>query len=230
MVNNFFDSLNPGGYLFIGHSESLTSICDRFETVEVDGVFLYRKPRARRHVSFDEVLAARQRRRRRSSGPVAIASDDSVSEQRPARRRPSSRYRESRRQRAHGRWGCREAYRLLEEGRPTEAREAADEALALDPASIEALIVRAYTHADDGDLDAAIDEARRVLEIDPLSASAYYILGLIYQRQGDQDAALDAFSARSTSTAISCLPISTSRISTSRAARSTMPAESTATR
>ena len=61
VVNNLFESLNPGGYLFIGHSETLTSISDRFEVVEIDGVFLYRKPRPRRYVTFDEVLASRQR-------------------------------------------------------------------------------------------------------------------------------------------------------------------------
>ncbi|MBT9154945.1 MAG: putative biofilm formation methyltransferase WspC [Firmicutes bacterium] len=47
VVQNFYDSLNPGGYLFIGHSETLTSISDRFDPVEIDGVFLYRKPRER---------------------------------------------------------------------------------------------------------------------------------------------------------------------------------------
>jgi chemotaxis protein methyltransferase CheR len=197
VVNNFFDSLNPGGYLFIGHSESLTSICDRFETVEVDGVFLYRKPRPRRRVSFDEVVAAR------ASNRPASASERSAragaagprSEKVPAESAAADREMPS--------VGAPDsevvaqmvvlAYQLLEEGRPTEARAAADAALAQDPASIEALIVRAYTHADDGDLDAAIGEARRVLEIDPQVASAHYILGLIYQRQGDQDSALEAF-------------------------------------
>ena len=29
VVDNFYESLNPGGYLFIGHSETLTSISDR---------------------------------------------------------------------------------------------------------------------------------------------------------------------------------------------------------
>ena len=179
VVNNFYEALNPGGYLFIGHSESLTSICDRFETVEVGGVFLYRKPRPRRFVTFDEVLADRKRARQKAS--VAAASSRATSEPFGAKREDP----------VAGLVG--EAYRLLEDGRPAEAREAADQAVALDPSSVEALIVRAYTHADDGDLDAAIDEARRVLKIDPLSASAHYILGLIYQRQGEQDAALEAF-------------------------------------
>ncbi|MBN2404543.1 MAG: protein-glutamate O-methyltransferase CheR, partial [Coriobacteriia bacterium] len=48
VVSNYYNSLNEGGYLFIGHSETLTSISDQFEPVEVGGVFLYRKTRTRK--------------------------------------------------------------------------------------------------------------------------------------------------------------------------------------
>jgi chemotaxis protein methyltransferase CheR len=34
LVNNFFDSLSKGGYFFIGHSESLTSLTHHFKYVE----------------------------------------------------------------------------------------------------------------------------------------------------------------------------------------------------
>jgi chemotaxis protein methyltransferase CheR len=51
VVDNFYDSLNPGGYLFIGHSETLSGISNRFESVEVGGVFLYRKPVRRLHAT-----------------------------------------------------------------------------------------------------------------------------------------------------------------------------------
>jgi chemotaxis protein methyltransferase CheR len=48
VLHRFFESLNPGGYLFIGHSETLAAVSDEFEPVEIDGVFLYRKPKPRR--------------------------------------------------------------------------------------------------------------------------------------------------------------------------------------
>jgi len=194
VVNNFFESLNPGGYLFVGHSETLTSISDRFEVVEVDGVFLYRKPRPRRHVSFDEVLAQRRTAKRNAGSGEAMrtgaAPPSGIAE--PDAREHAGEEVEG--QESGSVAGLvAESYQLLEQGRPLEARKSADRALALDPESIEALIVRAYTHADDGDLDAAMDEARRVLEIDPLVAAAHYIVGLIFQRQGDQDSAIEAF-------------------------------------
>jgi chemotaxis protein methyltransferase CheR len=40
LVNRIADNLNPGGYLFIGHSESLFRVTDRFELV---GKTIYRK-------------------------------------------------------------------------------------------------------------------------------------------------------------------------------------------
>ena len=197
VVNNLFDSLNPGGYLFIGHSESLTSISDRFEVVEVNGVFLYRKPRSRRHISFGEAAAARERGGPAPFGKRALrpgmatswpetASGFSARDVGKPQATPKSESESVVELVA-------EAYQLLEAGKPIEARQAADRALVWDPECVEALIVRAYTHADDGDLDSAIQEVRRVLRIDPLKAAAHYILGLIYQRQGDQDAATEAF-------------------------------------
>jgi chemotaxis protein methyltransferase CheR len=40
LVNRIADNLNPGGYLFIGHSESLFRVNDKFELV---GKTIYRK-------------------------------------------------------------------------------------------------------------------------------------------------------------------------------------------
>lgn len=69
VVDNFYDSLNPGGYLFIGHSETLTGISERFETVELDGVFVYRKP-GERHT---RARAASHTRETATTTPEAAA-------------------------------------------------------------------------------------------------------------------------------------------------------------
>ncbi|MCB8883662.1 protein-glutamate O-methyltransferase CheR [Acidisoma cellulosilytica] len=39
-----FDSLNPGGYLCLGHTESMARISDRFELVRLDDAIVYRRP------------------------------------------------------------------------------------------------------------------------------------------------------------------------------------------
>lgn len=46
VVRMFYDRLHPGGFLMLGHSESLLHMQTDFETVQIDGVLAYRKPLA----------------------------------------------------------------------------------------------------------------------------------------------------------------------------------------
>jgi chemotaxis protein methyltransferase CheR len=46
VVNHLFESLKPGGYLVIGHSESLRGIYDGFATVRSAGTVVYQRPEA----------------------------------------------------------------------------------------------------------------------------------------------------------------------------------------
>lgn len=43
VIKKFYDLLNPGGYLFIGHSESLHGISDSFKLVHFERALAYRK-------------------------------------------------------------------------------------------------------------------------------------------------------------------------------------------
>ena len=44
VVEYFYDSLNPGGYIFLGHSESILRITKAFEIVYFDNNIAFRKP------------------------------------------------------------------------------------------------------------------------------------------------------------------------------------------
>jgi chemotaxis protein methyltransferase CheR len=44
LMDRFLVGLRPGGLLFLGYSESLFKVYDRFEMIEVDGAFVYRRP------------------------------------------------------------------------------------------------------------------------------------------------------------------------------------------
>jgi chemotaxis protein methyltransferase CheR len=44
VINSLYDSLVPGGYLFLGHSESIGRITAAFELQSVDGFLCYRRP------------------------------------------------------------------------------------------------------------------------------------------------------------------------------------------
>ncbi len=44
LVQRFYDYLEPGGYLFLGHAESIAKVPVRFESIVVGDCMLYRKP------------------------------------------------------------------------------------------------------------------------------------------------------------------------------------------
>ena len=46
VVQRFFDVLEPGGYLFLGHSESLSKMPVKFQAIVLGDCILYRKPAA----------------------------------------------------------------------------------------------------------------------------------------------------------------------------------------
>jgi len=210
VVRNFYDALNPGGYLFIGHSETLTSISDQFEAVEAGGVFLYRKPAARHFVSFGEIVS------RRSA--ASRASKETGTRSRPARARQAAPAERSATARLEATAAAEtatlapaadlgrdpaaaaaateligRAHDLLEQAQAASALALAREAIVMDPSNTDAHLVAAFAHADLGQLDDAMAQAELVLRSYPLTAGARYILGIINQQRGDMDAALAEF-------------------------------------
>jgi chemotaxis protein methyltransferase CheR len=46
LIQRFYDTLEPGGYLFLGHSESLSKLPVKFQAIVLNDCILYRKPTA----------------------------------------------------------------------------------------------------------------------------------------------------------------------------------------
>lgn len=170
VVQNFYDSLNEGGYLFVGHSETLTSVNEKFEAVEIGGVFLYRKPVSRKAFAFGQTAPKTPRKARAATTAPAKspAAEKAAVAADPAATDP-----------------LEQARIDLKEGRPDRVLEIVDVVLAADPNNAEAHLLSAYVHADTGDYDEAMRASHRALAINPLLPVARYILGIIYQRQGD---------------------------------------------
>jgi chemotaxis protein methyltransferase CheR len=162
VVQNFFSSLNPGGYLFAGHSETLTSVSEVFEPVETGGVFLYRKSGPQPPPATRQEVSRRTAPRSGRSPAAAASSSDRLA---TARQR-------------------------LAEGRPVEALEQTRAALASDRNDADAHVVAAHAYADEGDYDRALEECDKALAINPLMPGARYLLGVIHHRQGDATGAI----------------------------------------
>jgi chemotaxis protein methyltransferase CheR len=46
LVQRFYDALEPGGYLFLGHSESISKMPGKFQAIVLGDCIMYRKPTA----------------------------------------------------------------------------------------------------------------------------------------------------------------------------------------
>ena len=46
LVQRFYDTLEPGGYFFLGHSESISKMPVKFQAIVLNDCILYRKPTA----------------------------------------------------------------------------------------------------------------------------------------------------------------------------------------
>ncbi|GAB4280431.1 MAG: protein-glutamate O-methyltransferase CheR [Coriobacteriia bacterium] len=170
VLANFYSSLNEGGYLFIGHSETLSGITDEFEPVEVGGVFLYRKPYGRASTIFAGFDSTYRRFRDALDRAEEPAQEDEAAEQEPARSVAEK---------------IELAKALLAEGRKEEAHILLEEATEEDPHDAHAHLLSAYVHADTGEYDVALEECEKALAANPLLPSARHVLGLIHLRRGE---------------------------------------------
>lgn len=188
LIARFYEWLPPGGLLFLGFSETLWNVFDRFRSREVDGAYVYYKELEadEQRRGADERRPARREERSIASRRRIIAGQRTVSGQRAAV--DSAPPAVSPGQDSADEILARSRL-LLDEGRAEEALEllrtippgSAHAALAL------TLVARA--HADRGNLEQAVAEVRRSLELDALNDEAYLLLGVIYGRQGAWQAA-----------------------------------------
>ncbi len=175
VVQNLFDSLNPGGYLFIGHSETLTTVSDKFEPVEIGGVFLYRKPQLRKSTTLSA----------RGGAERVTPTQERPSARVPARvRRPVEVDVASLQQQAE---------EASIAGGHSQVLELTAKILEVEPRNATAHLLAANAWADTGNLDAAYDECRKAISIDPLMASARYLLGIIHLRREERTLAISEF-------------------------------------
>lgn len=194
LMANLYDSLNEGGYLFIGFSETLWQIFDAFERVESGGTFFYRKGRAGRP----------RRPAKDTPRPRSVPGGRSVErplylgltpvEKRvraPARTKtradvPPPPSLETDAARQHYRQGINH----LRDGAYPEALAAFRAALQEEPNLVEAHCGIAQVHANQGRYEQAREACEQALELDDLAEEAYLLRGLIHRQTGEEDQAI----------------------------------------
>jgi chemotaxis protein methyltransferase CheR len=163
LIGRLHAALNDGGYLLLGHSESLWGMDQPFTLVEHDGVFCYRKPHA--DVQADAVPAAVSSARAARRDVVPFAD-------------PVSQYDR-----------CVEAFRG---GDWIRAEAGVRALLRVSPTCVPAHLLLAGIHAHLGRYADARDVAEQVLRLDAREAKAHLLLGMVAARAGRHDDAIAA--------------------------------------
>jgi len=149
LVQDLYGAVNDGGYLLLGHSESLWGPARGFTLVEHDGVFCYRN-----------------RRLSRTRIPAARAAAPAL----PSRSRPPE-------DTAGGRYErCLAAFRAESWA---VAEESLHELIASSPQFVPAYLLLGGVYAHRGRYPEADEQARHALRVNPLEARAHLLQGMI---------------------------------------------------
>jgi chemotaxis protein methyltransferase CheR len=200
-------ALAPGGYLFLGHAETLRGLSNEFHLRHTQGTFYYQRKASDEERRMPAGLARSELHANPSPGgpaiPIVEASDSWADVVRRAAERiehltgngpgasPSSPPSASTAPRTSPSWDLGRAFDLFRNDRFAEAltviRSLPPES-AVDP---DVLLLRAVLLAHGGDLSEAERVCADLLALDDLNAGAHYLLAICREGLGDRQGARD---------------------------------------
>ena len=201
LVRGLHQSLADGGYLLLGHSESLWQMADGFALVEHEGAFCYRK--AASDAEAEGRRDPKPVRRSRSAGAPTKTPVRSAGARRRAAPPPIEPPRPAGHPNAAAALGtpapraatagqyerCLSAFRA---GEWTEAETSLGALIQSSPTFVPAHLLLGGVYAHRGRYEEAREEAERVLRLSDLEPRAHLLLGMIAARRGRLDEALQA--------------------------------------
>lgn len=196
LVSRFAQSLRAGGYLFLGHAETLRGISHDFHLCHTHDTFYYQRrhdgdlgtelpsPSVGAHALPSPLAAVLERD---DSWIAAIQSSAARIESlvEPPASTPATSPAGS-----NPAWNLGHAFDMLRTEHFAEALCAVRRLPAEAAQDPDALLLTAVLCTHSGDLDEAERVCRRLLDLDELNAGAHYVLGLCREGAGDSDAAV----------------------------------------
>ncbi|HEY6099601.1 MAG TPA: CheR family methyltransferase [Anaeromyxobacter sp.] len=190
VLTQFHNALAPGGYLFLGYSESLFRLFEGFELTEVAGAFVYRRPETPRTTP----LPGRPRVHPPSPPPVRhldVRPPAATRLPSPERRRDGKRVPTP----AQGSPPLAPqeyldgAVALFADGRFGAARELLERALEVRGEDLAVRLTLANLYGVLRQSDKARDSYQAALQLEPLSAEAHLFYAVHLLAQGDAEGA-----------------------------------------
>jgi len=197
IVERLTRALLPGGYLFLGHAETLRGLSHSFHLKHTHNTFYYQRKDV---LTAHEPSALPTLQQAVQPAPAAQAANGEwVDTWLQAVQRSSDRIRslsDARPEQAPasppaplptllGRNDLRQPLELLQNERYAEALDSLPEALASDADDTTTLLLRAALLTHQGELVPAEAACRKLLELDELNAGAHYLLALCFERRED---------------------------------------------
>jgi chemotaxis protein methyltransferase CheR len=195
IVERLTRALLPGGYLFLGHAETLRGLSHSFHLRHTHNTFYYQ----RKDVLPEQEAAASPAHDQSpwAAHAAPAANGEWVDTWLQAVQRSSDRIRtlsDARPEQPQaapqavvptllGRNDLRQPLELLQSERYAEALSSLPEAPAAEPADPTALLLRAALLTHQGDLHPAEAACRKLLQQDELNAGAHYLLALCFERR-----------------------------------------------
>ena len=193
LVGSFHDSLAEGGYLLLGHSETLWQVSNAFSLVPVGDAFVYRRAHDARH-------NAPPRRRRVTTRPAPAVETKPVATVLPAADlAPRARQPRSATPDTGGLAHLAAAREHLAGGDYSAAVQAAEAAVQADSLLAPAYVLLGRARTTLGQDSGAVDALRKAVYLDPTAGDAHFLLAGALARLGHHGAAAVSYRAAAAS-------------------------------
>jgi chemotaxis protein methyltransferase CheR len=187
-------ALAPGGYLFLGHAETLRGLSQQFHLCHTHGTFYYQlKAASDAGREIARSSSAEAPRFDPLPLPLVDASDGWVDAIRKAAERIQalSRTSHSAPEPRAPAWDLARALELLRKERFAEALQLVRDFPPESARDPDVLLLQAVLLAHSAELTAAEETCHRLLGLDELNAGAHYVLALCREGSGDRRSAVD---------------------------------------
>lgn len=184
VMNKFADSIDEDGYLFIGYSETLQFISDKFKMIDWEDAIFYIKAKA--GVVPRRFIAPKPR-------PIELKVDDILTQISKAEFEAESK--EGVKKKRSPEFGDRiiRAMKAMHAKNYEDAISLTDEARSLEKNAPEPFYIAAEVYTNQGKFKDAKDNLYTALNKDMMFAPAHYLFGYIYAEEGKVEAAEESY-------------------------------------
>lgn len=182
IIEAFYNLLNDGGYLFLGPSETLWDITDKFELMLFDRAYIYRK-RSTAEIKEKRTVPSREIKPGMKPQAPPTFAFPSTSESKPTVPPPARDLFPSMQDRQRIR--IEEAALMIELGDYRKAEEVLDEVLLFEKGNKPAILLKMTIFSNQvqtAKLDEWVD---KTLKIHPIFPELHFLLGRFYESRGN---------------------------------------------